>query len=139
MKTSKAEQAKLTIIKLTEVARHYFSTYGYADASMEEMVKTAGLTRGALYHHYGNKEGLFMAVLASVQGKKQRSLGAASRYGATRVSQAGFHQRFDPPAVRCDERRCALGSANARSGAGSCRHPSSTLSFIRWLSGAIET
>lgn len=67
MKTSKAEQAKLTITKLTEVARHYFSTYGYAEASMEEMVKTAGLTRGALYHHFGNKEGLFMAVLASVQ------------------------------------------------------------------------
>lgn len=67
MKTSKAEQAKLTITKLTEIARHYFSTYGYADASMEEMVKTAGLTRGALYHHFGNKEGLFMAVLASVQ------------------------------------------------------------------------
>ena len=67
MKTSKAEQAKLTITKLTEVARHYFSTYGYAEASMEEMVKTAGLTRGALYHHFGNKEGLFMAVLAAVQ------------------------------------------------------------------------
>ncbi|GED66351.1 TetR family transcriptional regulator [Brevibacillus reuszeri] len=67
MKTSKAEQAKLTISKLTEVARDFFTTYGYADAAMEDLVKKAGLTRGALYHHFGNKEGLFMAILDLVQ------------------------------------------------------------------------
>lgn len=33
------------------------------------MVQEAGLTRGALYHHFGNKEGLFHAVLAMVQAE----------------------------------------------------------------------
>lgn len=69
MKRSKEEQKKATIRKLTEVARVHFSAHGYADASTEEMVQEAGLTRGALYHHFGNKEGLFHAVLAMVQAE----------------------------------------------------------------------
>ncbi|MFD0713251.1 TetR/AcrR family transcriptional regulator [Paenibacillus sp. GCM10027626] len=67
MKLSKAEQKKATMLKLMEVAREHFSEHGYAESSLEEMVKQAGLTRGALYHHFGNKEGLFLAVLESVQ------------------------------------------------------------------------
>lgn len=67
MKTSKAEQKRMTIRKLMEIGREYFSSQGYADAAMEDMVKEAGLTRGALYHHFGNKEGLFLAVFESVQ------------------------------------------------------------------------
>ncbi|MCM3142102.1 TetR/AcrR family transcriptional regulator [Brevibacillus sp. MER 51] len=67
MKMSKAEQKQQTMQKLIEVAREVFSRQGYADAAMEDIVKQAGVTRGALYHHFGNKEGLFEAVLASVQ------------------------------------------------------------------------
>jgi AcrR family transcriptional regulator len=36
---------------------------------MEEMVAEANLTRGALYHHFGSKKGLFQAVLESVQAE----------------------------------------------------------------------
>ncbi|MGG4442008.1 TetR/AcrR family transcriptional regulator [Brevibacillus fortis] len=67
MKMSKAEQKQQTMQKLIEVAREMFSKQGYADAAMEDIVKQAGVTRGALYHHFGSKEGLFQAVLASVQ------------------------------------------------------------------------
>ncbi|MEF3303424.1 TetR/AcrR family transcriptional regulator [Paenibacillus sp. GYB003] len=67
MKRTKAEQKQATMQKLLEVAREHFSEHGYAEAPMEDMVKTAGLTRGALYHHFGSKEGLFLAVLESVQ------------------------------------------------------------------------
>lgn len=64
---SKAEQKQQTMQKLMEVAREMFSRQGYAEAAMEEIVKEAGVTRGALYHHFGSKEGLFQAVLASIQ------------------------------------------------------------------------
>ncbi|KZE52816.1 transcriptional regulator [Brevibacillus parabrevis] len=67
MKVSKAQQRQETMAKLLEIAREHFSTQGYAHAATEDMVKEAGLTRGALYHHFGNKEGLFRAVLESVQ------------------------------------------------------------------------
>ncbi|HZG81887.1 MAG TPA: TetR/AcrR family transcriptional regulator [Brevibacillus sp.] len=61
------EETALTIQKLIEVARTHFTDRGYADAALEEIVQEAGLTRGALYHHFGNKKGLFQAVLDTVQ------------------------------------------------------------------------
>lgn len=67
MRISKAEQKRITIERLTGIARTHFSEKGYAEANTEEMVLEAGLTRGALYHHFGSKEGLFHAVLEAVQ------------------------------------------------------------------------
>lgn len=61
------EEANETIAKLVEVARKHFTERGYAESSMEEIVAEANLTRGALYHHFGSKKGLFQAVLESVQ------------------------------------------------------------------------
>lgn len=64
---TKAEQREATTARLIEVAREQFTTHGYADAPTEEIVRIAGVTRGALYHHFGSKEGLFHAVLDAVQ------------------------------------------------------------------------
>ncbi|WP_096435635.1 TetR/AcrR family transcriptional regulator [Alteribacter populi] len=66
MKKNK-DETKETIHKLIEVARMYFTEKGYAETSLEEIVNQANLTRGALYHHFGNKIGLFQVVLESVQ------------------------------------------------------------------------
>ena len=41
--------------KLIKVARRAFAEYGYADTSMDKLTAEAGLTRGALYHHFGDK------------------------------------------------------------------------------------
>lgn len=64
---TKAEQRAATTARLIEVARDLFTTHGFANASSEEIVRIAGVTRGALYHHFGSKEGLFHAVLDAVQ------------------------------------------------------------------------
>lgn len=56
-----------TIVTLLAVARKHFTEHGYAESSMEEVAAEAKLTRGALYHHFGSKKGLFQAVLESVQ------------------------------------------------------------------------
>jgi AcrR family transcriptional regulator len=66
MKRNK-EETNETIRKLIEVARNHFTERGYADAALEDIVQEAELTRGALYHHFGNKKGLFLAVLETVQ------------------------------------------------------------------------
>ena len=42
-----------TRAKLVEAARHAFGSVGYAAASMDDFTAAAGLTRGALYHHFG--------------------------------------------------------------------------------------
>lgn len=55
--------------KLIEVARRAFAKYGYADTSMDKLTAEAGLTRGALYHHFGDKRGLFAAVVDQIDSQ----------------------------------------------------------------------
>lgn len=65
----KQKQTRETTEKLIEIATGEFSSKGYAAASTEAIVKKAGLTRGALYHHFGNKAGLFFAVFSTAQAE----------------------------------------------------------------------
>lgn len=77
---TKAEQREATKRKLIDIAREMFTTSGYAGAAMEDLVEQAGVTRGALYHHFGSKEGLFRAVLVEIQTEVgQRILQASER------------------------------------------------------------
>ncbi|MFN4187242.1 MAG: TetR/AcrR family transcriptional regulator [Acinetobacter johnsonii] len=55
--------------KLIEVARRAFAEYGYADTSMDKLTAEAGLTRGALYHHFVDKKGLFAAVVDQIDSE----------------------------------------------------------------------
>ena len=67
---NKKQQASLeTSKKILAIARKHFSLKGYAEASLEEIVDELGMTRGALYHHFGNKKTLFTAVLAQIQSE----------------------------------------------------------------------
>lgn len=61
------EDSLLTIRRILEIARNHFTEKGYANVALEEMVKEANLTRGAIYHHFKNKTGLFSAVFEDVQ------------------------------------------------------------------------
>jgi AcrR family transcriptional regulator len=63
---SNAELSESTRASLLARATQAFATHGYADAPLDELVRAAGLSKGALYHHFGSKQGLFKAVLADV-------------------------------------------------------------------------
>ena len=52
--------------KLIAVARKAFAEKGYAAASMDELTAEVGLTRGALYHNFGDKRGLMAAVVHQI-------------------------------------------------------------------------
>jgi AcrR family transcriptional regulator len=56
-----------SIEQLIRVARREFSRRGYADTSIDRVAAEAALTKGAVYYHFGSKEGLFEAVLREVQ------------------------------------------------------------------------
>ena len=60
---SKAAQSEATRAKLVKVARRLFAKRGYSAVGTEEVVKKAGVTRGALYHQFDDKKDLFRAVL----------------------------------------------------------------------------
>jgi AcrR family transcriptional regulator len=52
--------------KLIAAGREAFAEHGYADASMDELTASVGLTRGALYHNFGDKRGLLAAVVNQI-------------------------------------------------------------------------
>lgn len=55
--------------KLIAAGRRTFACEGFAAASMDELTASVGLTRGALYHNFGDKKGLLAAVVAEVDGE----------------------------------------------------------------------
>lgn len=68
-KNAKVEQGEATLKLLVDIARQLFSEAGYAGVSTTAIVEAAGVTRGALYHHFDGKEGLFRAVVEDIQAK----------------------------------------------------------------------
>lgn len=74
---TKAEQRMAMMHTLIQVGRAQFAQHGYAQTATEEIVRQAGVTRGALYHHFGSKEGLFAAVLNAVQNDVSQRILAA--------------------------------------------------------------
>ncbi len=71
---TRAAMIEETRIKLLAAARHAFGTIGYAATSMDELTDQAGLTRGALYHHFGDKKGLLRAVVAEIDAEMDARL-----------------------------------------------------------------
>ncbi len=55
--------------KLISAGRKAFGSQGFAASSMDELTASVGLTRGALYHNFGDKKGLLAAVVARVDGE----------------------------------------------------------------------
>jgi len=60
-------QGEATRRALLDAARAAFGSQGYAATSLDEIVAAAGVTKGALYHHFADKEGLFRAVFEQVE------------------------------------------------------------------------
>ena len=65
-RTGAFAQGDATKANLVAAARELFGEHGYADTSIEEVVVRAGLTKGAVYHHFDGKEALFRAVFEQV-------------------------------------------------------------------------
>jgi AcrR family transcriptional regulator len=66
MKVTKTARTAATKSKLERIAHELFAERGFEAVSSEELVARAEVTRGALYHHYDGKQGLFTAVVDTV-------------------------------------------------------------------------
>jgi AcrR family transcriptional regulator len=68
-KLTKAEQTQQTRRAILDRSRQLFATKGYAATGTEEMISELGITRGALYHQFSDKLGVFTAVIAEAYGE----------------------------------------------------------------------
>jgi AcrR family transcriptional regulator len=90
---------------LISAARVLFGQRGFAAVGTEEIVRSAGLTRGALYHHFISKEDLFRAVYEAVERDlvdqiAATALNAADPVEALRAGARAFLDACEDPAAR---------------------------------------
>lgn len=84
MRKTRSEMIAATRTKLLAAGRKAFGSVGYVDASMDDFTAEAGLTRGALYHHFGDKKGLLQAVISEIDAEMATRLCEISSKAATR-------------------------------------------------------
>ncbi len=84
MAKRRAEMVEETRAKLIGAARRAFAEDGYAAASMDDLTAAVGLTRGALYHNFGDKKGLLQAVIDQIDGEMVARMRAAGNRAPTR-------------------------------------------------------
>lgn len=81
---SRPEMIAETRAKLIAAARKAFGEQGYSNASMDDLTAEVGLTRGALYHHFGDKKGLLEAVVLQIDEEMAERLNRISAAAPTR-------------------------------------------------------
>jgi len=101
---SQEERSRATRAALIEAARRLFAERGYAAVPAEEIVTAAGVTRGALYHHFGDKRDLFRAVFEDLERSVTDEIGlaigaAGDPAAALAVGLATFLDVCERPAV----------------------------------------
>ncbi|MFJ1339911.1 TetR/AcrR family transcriptional regulator [Pseudomonas caricapapayae] len=111
------EETRATLLA---TARKVFSERGYAETSMDDLTAQAGLTRGALYHHFGDKKGLLAAVVEQIDAEMDARLQAISDTvgdtweGFSQRCQAYLEMALEPEIQRIVLRdaRAVLGGAS---------------------------
>jgi AcrR family transcriptional regulator len=102
---TQAERRSATRRALLGAGRDLFAERGFAGAGQEDIVERAGVTRGALAHHFGTKLGLFRAVLESIQVELAEHIATAAMLGdepnaQLRLGCMAFLDSALDPAVR---------------------------------------
>ncbi|MER5570722.1 TetR/AcrR family transcriptional regulator [Streptomyces goshikiensis] len=81
MAVNRAEQRAATRQTLLAEGQQRFAADGYHQVALAEVARAAGVTKGAAYHHFDSKAGLFRAVVAEVQQELgERVAAAAEQY-----------------------------------------------------------
>ena len=101
----RAAQGRATRGQLIEVATGLFAEHGYEGTSIEAVLTAAGVSRGALYHHFAGKEALFTAVLEAVSERITVQLtevisGCTNPVDAVRTGALGWIDLAGDPVIQ---------------------------------------
>lgn len=96
MPRASAADAAETARRILDVAATHFAEQGYAAASVDEIAQAAQVTRGAVYHHYTSKPGLFTAVAAAQQQRIAEAIATTTAENDPRAAlRDGSHAFLD--------------------------------------------
>ena len=106
---TQGERRATTRAALLAAGRALFAAKGYAGAGREEIVERAGVTRGAMYHHFASKEDLFRAVYEEVEVEVLEQVARAAMVTTDPLEQLRLGSRaYLDVAARSDVRRICL-------------------------------
>jgi AcrR family transcriptional regulator len=132
-----AEHSADTRRALIDAARRLFSRQGYSATSLDELCQRARVTKGALYHHFRNKEDLFVVVLEQVEGEfVEAGANAAGSGGKVWDNLRASARAFLDACTQPDARRIVL-EAPAVLGWQRCRQIESE-HVVGRMRGALE-
>lgn len=122
VRRTQQERRATTRAALLAAARELFTERGFAGTGREDIAERAGVTRGALYHHFDSKAAAFVAVVDQVEAELVGRVVAAARRGSTPFEQLQQASRayMDACAER-DVARILLTDAPAVLGMAECR------------------
>lgn len=98
MPRASAADAAKTAREVLVSATDLLAARGFADVSLDDVAQAAGVTRGAVYHHYRSKAGLFRAVAARLQAEVAGTVVEAAQGAGTDPRErlrAGCHAFLD--------------------------------------------
>ncbi len=104
---TQAQRTAATRARLLDAGRQLFAADGYAAVSTQSIVAAAGVTRGALYHQFGDKTGLFAAVYEDVERELVGNIGTrlaaadpGDQLNAMRIGARLFLEECSAPKVQ---------------------------------------
>lgn len=77
------ERTRTTRQALITAARQRFEAVGYPAAGLADIAEAAGVTKGALYHHFPNKAALYDAVVVAIQDELSSHVERAAQQAET--------------------------------------------------------
>jgi AcrR family transcriptional regulator len=95
MKSRKELSIEATRTALIAVARRHFARHGYSNAEVGRIAADARVTTGALYHHFANKRGLFLAVAEDLEAGILASAAAVDAADPWQRLRLGFEKLID--------------------------------------------
>lgn len=114
MRRTQQDRSASTKAALTAAARELFAARGYAGVPADDIVRAAGVTRGALYHHYSDKQGLFRAVVDEIERELTAEIDAVLQVAPDPVSgMAEALRAFLDACLRDEVRQISLIDAPA--------------------------
>jgi AcrR family transcriptional regulator len=100
---TQAERSEATRRTLIEAARGLFAERGFTGVGTEEIVRAAGVTRGALYHHFRDKRDLFEAVYVEVEKELTERIARGALSGGAESPIAAMQAAVDEFLTACTE------------------------------------
>jgi len=100
---TQAERSAATSAALIGAARRLWAQRGYAEVGTPEIAAAAGVTRGAMYHQFADKAGLFLAVAEQVESDLTRRLGDEVVASGAEDPVAALHAATDGWLAACEE------------------------------------